>query len=158
MSFQKVEKIIYNEHRKLRGIKEVYAKFRYVQLCRTLKTFGAIFFPIKQQPAKDKPHPLLASFNSSSLLLLGFSRKCIIIVTSKAKKFILETPLTRLRRWGYSKTTHSFTLDFGDYPEGCLSFYTTEGEGICQYLSDYIDFLQTKMVGSQALAAESDNP
>lgn len=47
MSFQKVEKLIYKEHRKLRGIKEVYAKFRYVQLCRTLKTFGAIFFPIK---------------------------------------------------------------------------------------------------------------
>jgi len=154
MSFQKVEKLIYKEHRKLRGIKEVYAKFRYVQLCRTLKTFGAIFFPIKQQPVKDRPHPLLPS--NSSPLLLGFSRKCIIIVTSKAKKFILETPLTHLRRWGYSKTNNTFTLDFGDYPEGCLSFYTTEGEAICQYLSDYIDFLQTKLVGSQALSAESD--
>jgi len=152
LTFLKVEKLIYKEHRKLRGIKEVYAKFRYVQLCRTLPTFGAIFFQVKQ-PLKEKPHPLLPSASSS--LLLGFSRKCILIVTPKAKKFILETPLAHLRRWRFSKITNMFTLDFGDYQEGCFTFYTTEGDAICQYLSDYIDFIQTKMVGSSITEADT---
>lgn len=49
---------------------------------------------------------------------------------SSLQKFILETPLAHLRRWGYSKTNHTFTLDFGDYPEGCISFFTTEGEAV----------------------------
>jgi len=144
LTFQKVEKMIYKDHRKLRGIKEVYAKFRYVQLCRSLKTFGAIFFPVKQS---KETHPLLPS----SSLLLGFSRKSILILTSKAKKFLLETPLTHLRRWAFNKSTNIFTLDFGDYPEGCFTFHSAEGEEISHYLLDYIDFIQTKMVGSQAL-------
>lgn len=151
LTFQKVEKMIYKEHRKLRGIKEVYAKFRYVQLCRSLKTFGAIFFHVK--PLKDRPHPLLPAQS----LLLGFSRKCILILTSKTKKFLSETPLSRLRRWAFNKVTNVFTLDFGDYEEGCFSFFSIDGEAISQYISDYIDFIHAKMVGSQALLATSSS-
>lgn len=147
LTFKEVEKMIYKEHRKLRGIKEVYAKFRYVQLCRSLKTFGAIFFPVRT--IKERPHPLLPSQS----LLLGFSRKCILILTSKTKKFLSEVPLSHLRRWAFNKTTNTFSLDFGDYEEGCLSFFTTDGESISQYLADYIDFIQTKLVGTQALMA-----
>jgi len=151
LTFQKVEKMIYKDHRKLRGIKEVYAKFRYVQLCRSLKTFGAIFFPVK--PLKDRSHPLLQRENGP--LLLGFSRKCILLLTVKTKKFLSETPLSKLRRWAYNKATNVFTLDFGDYEEGCFTFFTTDGEAISQYISDYIDFIHTKIVGSQALLASS---
>jgi len=151
LNFQKVEKMIYKEHRKLRGIKEVYAKFRYVQLCRSLKTFGAVFFPVKS--IKERPHHLLPSAQS---LLLGFSRKCILILTSKTKKFLSEIPLSHLRRWAFNETTNTFTLDFGDYEDGCLSFYTTDGEAVTQYLADYVDFIQTKLVGSQALMASAD--
>jgi hypothetical protein len=146
VTFQKVEKMIYKEHRKLRGIKEVYAKFRYVQLCRTLKTFGAIFFHVRA--LKERPHPLLPSQS----LLLGFSRKCILI---KTKKMLSELPISHLRRWAYNTTTNIFSLDFGDYDEGCLSFFALDGEAISQYLADYIDFIQTKIVGSQALLASS---
>jgi hypothetical protein len=149
LTFQKVEKMIYKEHRKLRGIKEVYAKFRYVQLCRSLKTFGAIFFPVRT--IKERPHPLLPTQS----LLLGFSRKCILILTAKTKKFLSEVPLSHLRRWAYNSSTNIFSLDFGDYEEGCLSFVTNDGEAISQYLADYIDFIQTKLVGSQALMASS---
>lgn len=151
LTFQKVEKMIYKEHRKLRGIKEVYAKFRYVQLCRSLKTFGAIFFNVKT--IKDRPHPLLPAQS----LLLGFSRKCILILTAKTKKFLSETPLSHLRRWAFNKATNVFTLDFGDYEEGCFSFFTADGEAIAQYIADYIDFIHTKMVGSQALLATSSS-
>jgi len=150
IAFHKVEKMIYKEHRKLRGIKEVYAKFRYVQLCRTLKTYGAIFFPVKQQSPSGMKEKLGPS--STASLLLGISRKCIFILTAKNKKFLLETPLFHLRRWAFNKETSTFTLDFGDYEEGCFSFFTTEGEAIGQYLGDYIDFIQTKMVSSQTIS------
>lgn len=145
LNFQKVEKMIYKDHRKLRGIKEVYAKFRYVQLCRSLKTFGAIFFHVRG--IKERPHPLLPTQS----LLLGFSRKCILILTSKTKKFLSEIPLSHLRRWAFNKATNIFTLDFGDYEEGCLSFHTIDGEAVSQYLADYIDFIQTKLVGSLSI-------
>jgi len=149
LTFQKVEKMIYKEHRKLRGIKEVYAKFRYVQLCRLLKTFGAIFFHVRS--LKEKPHPLLPT----QTLLLGFSRKCILILNAKTKKFLFEIPLSHLRRWAYNKNQYLFSLDFGDYEEGHLNFFTNDGEAISQYLADYIDFIQTKLVGTQALMAST---
>jgi len=92
---------------------------------------------------------------TSAQLLLGFSRKNILLLSAKTKKFILETPLTHLRRWGFNKSTFVFTLDFGDYEEGEFSFYAPEGDAISQYLSDYIDFIQTKILRSQALLADS---
>lgn len=42
-----VEKDIINEYRKLVGMTEVNAKYRYVQLCRSLKTYGITFFKTK---------------------------------------------------------------------------------------------------------------
>jgi talin len=41
------EKDIINEYRKLVGMSEVNAKYRYVQLCRSLKTYGITFFKTK---------------------------------------------------------------------------------------------------------------
>eukprot|EP01111_Echinosteliopsis_oligospora_P010586 TRINITY_DN3335_c0_g1_i1.p1 TRINITY_DN3335_c0_g1~~TRINITY_DN3335_c0_g1_i1.p1 ORF type:complete len:927 (+),score=207.74 TRINITY_DN3335_c0_g1_i1:192-2972(+) len=153
MPFQKVENMIYKEHRLLRGIKEAYAKFRYVQLCRSLKTFGAIFFHVKQTKTS---HPMLSQ--AAQNLLIGFSRKCILILTAKTKKFLNEIPLTHLRRWGYNDRTNIFTFDFGDYEEGCICVFTYEGVAIMQYLADYVEFIQTKMLGSQALLASGSYP
>ena len=42
-----IEKNILAEHRKLVGMNDLTAKFRYVQLCRSLKTFGITFFQVK---------------------------------------------------------------------------------------------------------------
>ena len=42
-----MEKKIFHEHRKLQGMTELNAKFRYVQLCRSLKTYGVTFFEVK---------------------------------------------------------------------------------------------------------------
>jgi hypothetical protein len=35
------------EHKKCHGLDELQAKFRYVQLCRSLKTYGVTFFLVK---------------------------------------------------------------------------------------------------------------
>lgn len=44
---KEMEKKIFQEHRKLQGLSELNAKFRYVQLCRSLKTYGVTFFLVK---------------------------------------------------------------------------------------------------------------
>lgn len=41
---KEVEKNIYKEHSILQGLTELNAKFRYVQLIRSLKTYGTTFF------------------------------------------------------------------------------------------------------------------
>lgn len=42
-----IEKMIYGEHRKLHNLSELNAKFRYIQLCRSLRTYGVTFFLVK---------------------------------------------------------------------------------------------------------------
>ena len=42
-----VEKAIFAEHRKLHNLSEVNAKFRYIQFCRSLPTYGVTFFVVK---------------------------------------------------------------------------------------------------------------
>ena len=46
---KKLEKKVYVEHRKLLNMTEVNAKYRYVQLCRSLTTYGVTFFHVEEQ-------------------------------------------------------------------------------------------------------------
>jgi len=136
VTFQKLEKMIYKEHHKLRGIKEEFAKYRYLQLCRNLRTYGTVFFHAKLQFHKGKVHAKIPD----QPLVIGFSRDCILLLTAKSKKFLLEFPLSHLRKW--EGTSESLILDFGIYEEGYFVFSTTEGETLSKYLSDYFDFIQ----------------
>jgi talin len=42
-----VEKGIFKEHGRLNGMETMEAKFRYVQLSRSLKTYGVTFFIVR---------------------------------------------------------------------------------------------------------------
>ena len=42
-----IEKSIYAEHCKLVNLSEINAKYRYIQFCRSLRTYGVIFFLVK---------------------------------------------------------------------------------------------------------------
>jgi len=55
------EKKIFQEHRKLQGMTELNAKFRYVQLCRSLKTYGVTFFSVRVCRRKRKKKFLIES-------------------------------------------------------------------------------------------------
>jgi len=79
VTFLKLEKMIYKEHQKLRGIKEEYAKYRYLQLCRYLRSYGTVTFLVKAIKSKT-------SFNwfyKDSPLVLGFSRDYVSIMSQK---------------------------------------------------------------------------
>jgi hypothetical protein len=47
MRQNKIEKKIFQEHKKLMGTSEIDAKVRYVKLARSLPTFGVHFFLVK---------------------------------------------------------------------------------------------------------------
>ena len=42
-----IEKNIFTQHRKLHNLSEIDARVRYIQLCRSLKTYGMTFFLVK---------------------------------------------------------------------------------------------------------------
>ena len=42
-----IEKNIFADHRKLHNLSEINARFRYIQLCRSLRTYGVTFFLVK---------------------------------------------------------------------------------------------------------------
>ena len=42
-----IEKNIFSDHRKLHNLSEINARFRYIQLCRSLRTYGVTFFLVK---------------------------------------------------------------------------------------------------------------
>lgn len=42
-----MEKLIMAEWKKLVGMNEINARFRYVQLCRSLKTYGMTVFKVR---------------------------------------------------------------------------------------------------------------
>lgn len=128
-----VEKMIYSEHRKLQGLTELNAKYRYIQLCRSLKTYGVSFFTVKEMNVKK---------NKLLKVMLGVTKDSVVRLDAETKEVIKSWPLTQLRRWAASP--NSFTLDFGDYADAYYSVQTTEGEQISQLISGYIDIIIKK--------------
>ncbi|KAM9956083.1 hypothetical protein ACTFIW_005939 [Dictyostelium discoideum] len=139
------EKDIYKEFRKLTGMSESNSKFRYVQLCRSLKTYGITFFLTKERvKGQKKPVPKL----------LGITRDSILRLDAETKEVEHEYPLNHLRRWAASP--QSFTLDFGDYEDDYVSVITTEGEAISQLLSGYIEILMKKRKDTGTVIDENE--
>lgn len=128
-----VEKKIYIEHRKLQGLNELSGKFRYVQLCRSLKTYGVTFFTVKEK---------MLNKNKLVVILLGVTRDSIMRVDAESKEILKTWPLTTLRRW--AAAPNSFTLDFGDYADAYYSVQTTDGEQISRLIGGYIDIIIKK--------------
>uniref|UniRef100_A0A1X7VGP0 FERM domain-containing protein n=1 Tax=Amphimedon queenslandica TaxID=400682 RepID=A0A1X7VGP0_AMPQE len=128
-----IEKDIYKEHRKLHSMTEINAKYRYITLCRSLKTYGVTFFLVKEK---------MRGRNRLVPRLLGITRESVLRVDENTKEVLKAWPLTTVRRWAASP--NSFTLDFGDYSESFYSVQTTEGEAISQLIAMYIDIIMQK--------------
>eukprot|EP01087_Luapelamoeba_hula_P023545 TRINITY_DN867_c0_g1_i1.p1 TRINITY_DN867_c0_g1~~TRINITY_DN867_c0_g1_i1.p1 ORF type:complete len:2538 (-),score=652.11 TRINITY_DN867_c0_g1_i1:59-7672(-) len=121
---------IINEWKKLINQNDTNAKYRYVQSCRSLKTYGITYYNVKwKAKGRKKLEPILA----------GITRDNIIFVDPDDREVKEEYPLTHLKRWAAAPA--SFTFDFGDYREEYLSVQTAEGEAISQLLAGYIDIL-----------------
>nr|KAJ3421186.1 Talin-1 [Polyrhizophydium stewartii] len=128
-----VEKKMFGEHSKLQGMTELNAKFRYVQMCRSLKTYGTTFFVVKEPATKKK---------KAANVLLGVTKQNVVRMDIETKEVLGEWKLTQIRRW--AATAKNFTLDFGDYSENYYNVETTEGEQISRLIAGYIDIIVKK--------------
>ncbi|KAJ3320641.1 Talin-1 [Boothiomyces sp. JEL0866] len=129
---KEVEKAVYREHSMLKGTTELNAKFRYVQLMRSLKSYGTSFFVVKEPADKAKK-------KKAETILLGVTKNSIIRMNTETKQVLTDWKLTHLRRW--AATAKSFTLDFGDYADTYYQVETEEGEEISRLIAGYIDIL-----------------
>ena len=91
-----IEKSIYNEHSKLKGMSELNAKFRYVKQCRSLKTYGVTFFQVREKNPKK---------NQLQTVLLGINREAVVKMDPATKDVIEYWPLKTLREWGATETS-----------------------------------------------------
>ncbi|RKP18357.1 hypothetical protein ROZALSC1DRAFT_23311 [Rozella allomycis CSF55] len=129
---KEVEKKIYGEYKKICGMSELNAKYRYVQQCRLLRTYGVTFFQVKEKLAKK------TKFTPA---LMGVTKENILRVDIESREILQVWPLTSLKRWAATPT--SFTLDFGDY-DACYQVETHDGEDISQLIGGYIDMIIRK--------------
>jgi len=140
-----IEKRIFSEHSKYAGCSDLDAKVKYVQLARSLKTYGVTFFLVKEKmQGKNKLVPRLLGVTKDSVLRLD-----------EQTKNILETwPLNTVKRWAASP--NSFTLDFGDYKQSYFSVQTTEGEQISQLIAGYIDIILKRKKAKDHFGIDGD--
>ncbi len=95
---------------------------RYVQLCRSLKTYGITCFQVKEKDKKKK--------NKMIPVLLGITRHAILRMDPETKEVIKEFPLPHLKQW--SAAPAAFTMDFGDYEDSYYTVITNESDAISQ--------------------------
>ena len=93
-----VEKQVYKEHSILQGTTELNAKFRYVQLIRSLRSYGTTFFMVTE-PA-DK-----ALKKKAQNVLFGVTKSSVVRMDVESKKILSEWKLTQLRNWTCSAKT-----------------------------------------------------
>ncbi|TGZ71072.1 hypothetical protein CRM22_002843, partial [Opisthorchis felineus] len=77
-------------HKKLRDFDEREAQLQYIQLCRSLPTYGITFFLIKEK---------LKGRNKLVPRLFGVSKESVMRVDENTKDILETWPLTRIRRW-----------------------------------------------------------
>eukprot|EP00111_Clytia_hemisphaerica_P007373 TCONS_00021443-protein len=127
---KEVKSKIKEEHKKLKGLSDLDAKYKYIQLCQNLKTYGVTFFLVKEKvKGKNKLQPCL----------FGVCKESVMRVDERSKRIVKEWPLTTIKNWAASP--NSFTLDFGSYTEGMYSVQTLEGPQIGQLIGGYIDII-----------------
>eukprot|EP01133_Synstelium_polycarpum_P001416 gene1416-1640_t len=122
------EKDIYREYRKLVSMSEVNAKYRYVQLCRSLKTYGMTSFAVKMRERKKMID-----------MTLGITRESMMLMVDETKEVIKSHPLKHIRRWAATEKT--FTLDFGDHESEYLIVNHPSPDDIATLISGYIDII-----------------
>lgn len=68
--------VMLQEHRKLHNMSELNAKFRYIQLCRSLRTYGVTFFLVKEKmKGRNRLVPRLLGITKESIMRVDENTK-----------------------------------------------------------------------------------
>ena len=146
---KKIASHILKEYRKLASMQGENAKYRYIQLCRSLKTYGITTFLVHQKVdlgPKKKPKFIA--------LIIGITRESIVIMDPETKDIKRTFPINHLRRWAPGVRT--FTLDFGEWDDDYLTVNTLEGEAISQLIAGYIDIILKRTKLAPRIAEDND--
>lgn len=120
---------------------DIQSKYRYLQVVKSLKTYGVTFFDVRQEfklatKTKDKFVPIT----------LGFSKDRIILADFETKQYIKEWAFNQLKKWTASVSV--VTFDFGDWHDDVITLHTNDGENIARLLNNYIDLILKARKGS----------
>lgn len=121
---------------------EVKCKLRYVQLCRSLSTYGITYFDVKEQTEKDSKD---SKKGKQQDIKVGITRDAILRVDPITKEVLSKWPLKQIKRWAATKNT--FTLDVGDYSNDYICFISKDSERMAELLSGYIDIILKRRRG-----------
>ena len=122
-----LERQIYDLHHQWRGTSDTDGKYHYVTKVRSLPTFGANFFLVREPQKGRKMVPLL----------LGIKNDSILRVNAESKEIIETCSLSTVKRW--AKTEKIFSVDLGDKT---LSVETADGKKLSDLLDLYVKNLQ----------------
>ena len=123
-----LEREIYELHKAWSGTSDTEAKYQYVTKVRSLPTFGAHFFLVREPEGGRKMVPLL----------LGIRYDSILRVNCETKETIASFPLSNVKRWAVSGQV--FSVDFGGTHKN-LSVETWDGKKISDLLDQYVKSL-----------------
>lgn len=126
---KKIEADILKEHEKYVRMPQLNAKYRFMQVARTLKSYGITTFHVLEMVDESKKKTIP--------YLLGITKDKLIKMDAETHDVIKEWPIEWLRRWAATKAV--ITLDFGDYDPSYTVFNCIEGDNIAALISGYID-------------------
>ena len=141
---------IFKMYKKFVGMSETNAKMRFVQLCRSLKTYGITYFMAKEAPGGQNK-----TSKKMKAILIGVTRDAFMRIDPETKEVLTNYSLRHIRRWAATKNT--FTLDVGDYSESYLHFQSPDSEKISQLLSGYIDIILKRTKDTGHVNEEDDS-
>lgn len=122
-----LEKKVFKEYEKLFNLNELNAKYRYIQLCRSIKTYGITFFHVLERMRGRK---------NKIPVLLGITKESIMRVDVDTKDILKVWMIITLKRW--AAVDGKVTFDFGEYAKSYYTVYTDETTPISRLLGGYI--------------------
>ena len=130
-----MEKDVRREFMKHSGMTEPNAKYRYVQLCRSLPTWGMTHYLVQEKVVSGKNGQKVEWVD----VRLAVLRDSIIVMDPVTFKILKSWELEKIKR--FAASPRSFTLDFGDNEQDYYIVQTLEGDAIRAQIAGYIDII-----------------
>jgi len=141
---------IYRDHKKLKGCKDNVAKQRYIQLARSLKTYGFTFYHSQLQTEKVEVKRSLLGKKQEQLVkqlqkvTFGISLSFFCLYDADTNQFTQKIPFTEMKAWNAvgDVCTIDFLMSTKDgNQEVVYTLITPEAEPIVATIAGYINII-----------------
>ena len=139
----RVEHEIERQWKRLCGMSETNAKFRFIMCCRALRTFGISCYRCLRRERRTQ-----------TATILGVCERGIVRIDPTTNMVFEERRYGDLIRWAH--TEKEVLLDWSGV--GIDRYITTEGSVITELIGGYIDILLKKIARQEALETKTKIP